>query len=279
MKIGVATYATTYSIRPAELAAEVEQRGFESLFYAEHSHIPAAQKTARPGGGGDVPRDYFSSWDPFVAVSLAVGATSTLNVGTGACLATQRDAIQLAHVSATLDVASNGRFLFGVAAGWNAEEMRNHGTDPSVRFGIMQDRMLAVREIWTNDEPEYHGRHVDFDPIWCWPKPVTPGGPSILVCGNGPRIVERVARFGDEWMPRVDRVGDALESWIQRMNQLAEDASRPQPRVSAYGVRAEVDPIKALADIGVHRVVLYLPSVDRDETLKILDEHAKVIGA
>jgi probable F420-dependent oxidoreductase len=278
MKIGVATYATSYSIRPEKLAAEVEQRGFESLFYAEHSHIPVSRETARPSGA-DVPRDYFSSWDPFVAVSFACAATSTLNVGTGACLATQRDPIQLAHVSATLDVASNGRFLFGVAAGWNAEEMRNHGTDASVRFGVLQDRMLAVREIWTKDEPEYHGRHVDFDPIWCWPKPRTPSGPPILVCGNGPRIVERVARFGDEWMPRVDRVGDALESMIQEMNQLAEQASRSQPLVSAYGVRAEADAIKALADIGVHRVVLYLPSVDTEATLPILDEHAKVIGA
>lgn len=277
MKIGVASFPTSYAMRPDDLARAVEERGFESLLFAEHSHIPTSRETPHPGGG-ELPRDYYSSWDPFVALSFAAAATTTLNVGTGACLVTQRDPILLAKEVATIDAASRGRFLFGVAAGWNREEMRNHGTDPDVRFGVLRERVLAMQEIWTKEEPEFHGRHVDFDPLWQDPKPETKPWPPILVGGNGERIVERVAEFGDEWMPNVNRVGDALGARMEELNRLAADRGRGPVPVTAYGVRPAGDHVAAMADLGVHRVVLYLPSVDDDETRRVLDDYARLVG-
>ena len=278
MKIGVASFPTSYSMRPDDLARAVEERGFESLLFAEHSHIPTSRETPHPGGG-DLPRDYYSSWDPFVALSFAAAATTTLNVGTGACLVTQRDPILLAKEVATIDAASRGRFLFGIAAGWNREEMRDHGTDPDVRFGVLRERVLAMREIWTEDEPEFHGRHVDFDPMWAYPKPETSPWPPILVGGNGERIVERVAEFGDEWMPNVNRVGEALPERIGELQRLAAERGREAIPVTGYGIRPAEDHVTAMAELGVHRVVLYLPSVDGDESRRLLDEHARLVGA
>jgi len=278
MKIGVATFPTSYSMRPDDLARAVEERGFESLLFAEHSHIPTSRETPHPGGG-DLPRDYYSSWDPFVALSFAAAATTTLNVGTGACLVTQRDPILLAKEVATIDAASRGRFLFGVAAGWNREEMRDHGTDPDVRFGVLRERVLAMQEIWTKEEAEFHGRHVDFDAMWADPKPETRPWPPILVGGNGERIVERVAEFGDEWMPNVHRVGEALPGRIGELQRLAAERGRDPIPVTGYGVRPAEDHVTEMAELGVHRVVLYLPSVDGDESRRLLDEHARLVGA
>jgi probable F420-dependent oxidoreductase len=278
MKLGVAAFPTSYAIRPDELAAAVEERGFESLLFAEHSHIPTSRETPHPGGG-DLPRDYYSSWDPFVALSFAAAATTSLNVGTGACLVTQRDPIVLAKEVATIDAASRGRFLFGVAAGWNREEMRDHGTDPNVRFAVLRERVLAMREIWSRDEPEFHGRFVEFPPMWAWPKPETKPWPRVLVCGNGPRIVERVAEFGDEWMPNVNRVADALPERIEQLGVLAEEQGRDPVPVTGYGVRPAVEHVTSMAELGVHRVVFYLPSVPRDEALGVLDGYAKLVGA
>ncbi|MDT4934912.1 MAG: hypothetical protein QOK11_2804, partial [Pseudonocardiales bacterium] len=194
-------------------------------------------------------------------------------------LVTQRDPIMLAMETATLDAASSGRLLLGVAAGWNAEEMRNHGTDPDHRFAVLRERMLAVREIWTKDEPEFHGKYVDFDPIWAWPKPARPSGPPVLVAGNGPRILPRVVEFGDEWMPNVNRVGDALPARIAEMRDLAKAAGRTDIAVTGYGVRADSDQVRTMAEIGVGRVVFYLPCVETDAALSILDDYAKLIDA
>jgi probable F420-dependent oxidoreductase len=276
VKFGVATFPTSYSIRPDDLARAVEERGFESLFFAEHSHIPTSRETPHPGGG-ELPRDYYSSWDPFVALSFAAAATSTLQVATGACLVTQRHPIHLAHETATLDVASRGRFLFGVAAGWNAEEMRDHGTDPNRRFAVMRERVLAVREIWAKDEAEYHGVYADFGPMWSWPKPVRPGGPPVLVGGNGPRILPRVVEFGDEWMPNVNRVGAALPARIAELNELASAAGRAPIPVTGYGVSADEQVVDSMRAMGVGRAVLYLPSVESDAALSRLDQYAKLI--
>jgi probable F420-dependent oxidoreductase len=278
MKLAVATFPTSYSIRPDDLARAVEERGFESLLFAEHSHIPTSRETPHPGGG-DLPRDYYSSWDPFVALSFAAAATTRLNVGTGACLVTQRDPILLAKEVATIDAASRGRFLFGVAAGWNREEMRDHGTDPDVRFGVLRERVLAMREIWTQDDAEFHGRYVDFDPMWAWPKPETRPWPPVLVGGNGARIVERVAEFGDEWMPNVNRVGDALPERIRDLQRLAADRGRDPVPVTGYGVRPAEDHLTAMAELGIHRAVLYLPSVGDDESRSLLDDYARLVSA
>lgn len=276
MKLGIAFFPTSYTIRPDDLARAAEERGLESLFFAEHTHIPTSRETPHPGGG-ELPRDYYSSWDPFVALSFAAAATTTLRIGTGACLVTQRDPIVLAKEVATIDAASGGRFLFGVAAGWNREEMRDHGTNPDVRFAVLRERVLAMREMWATDEPEFHGRYVDFDPIWAWPKPHQQPWPPILVGGNGPRILERVVEFGDEWMPNVNRVAEALPERISELQRLAAEAGREPVAVTGYGVRPEAERVAAMAELGVHRALFYLPSLADREALSLLDDYARLV--
>src|SRR5688572_6705929 len=208
-----------------------EERGFESLFFTEHTHIPASRATPYPAGG-ELPEEYRRILDPFVGLTAAACATKDLKVGTGLCLIVERDPIVCAKEVATLDRVSGGRMLFGVGAGWNLEEMRHHGTDPEKRFGLMRERVEAIKEIWANDEPEYHGKYVDFDPIWCWPKPVQKPGPPVLVGGNGPRVLKRVLRFGDEWLP--NRVGDDdfMIGQIEELQRLAKEAGRDPIPVS-----------------------------------------------
>src|SRR5436190_900736 len=177
-----------------------EERGFESLWFPEHTHIPASRETPWPGGA-DLPEQYWHTYDPFVALSAVAQATERLRLATGICLIIQRDPITTAKEVASLDRLSGGRFLFGVGAGWNREEMQNHGTDPDRRFGVMRERIEAMKAIWTQDEPEYHGKHVDFDPLWSWPKPLQQPHPPVWVGGSSPKVIDRVVRFGDGWMP------------------------------------------------------------------------------
>src|SRR5881398_3208480 len=191
MHYGVVMFPTEYAMAPDDLARALEERGFESVWFPEHTHIPASRRSPWPGGG-ELPRDYWSSYDPFVALMAAGAATKRLKLGTGICLVIERDPITTAKEVATLDLLSGGRVLFGIGGGWNREEMENHGTDPTRRFAVMRERMLAMREIWTKDEAEYHGTFVDFDPIWSWPKPVQRPHPPVLVAGNGAGTLERV---------------------------------------------------------------------------------------
>ena len=179
-----------------------------------------SRRTPWPGGG-ELPRQYSRTYDPFVALTAAAAATSELLVATGICLVIQRDPIITAKEVASLDRLSGGRFLFGVGAGWNVEEMQNHGTDPRGRFGLMRERIEAMKAIWTEDEASYHGRHVDFEPIWCWPKPVQEPHPPVLVGGNGERVLERVVAFGDEWMPNRT---SGLTERAAKLQELAADA-------------------------------------------------------
>src|SRR4051795_3390947 len=205
MDIGIAMFPTEYAIAPAELGVLLEERGFDSVWFPEHTHIPANRRTPYPGGG-DLPREYSSTYDPFVALTTVASATTRLRVGTGICLIVERDPIVTAKEVASLDRLSGGRFLFGVGAGWNREEMQNHGTDPARRFSLMRERIEAMKAIWTEDEAEYHGRYVDFDPVWSWPKPIQEPHPPVVVGGNGEKVLDRVLAFGDEWMP--NRVED-----------------------------------------------------------------------
>ena len=186
MKFGVAIFPTDYSISMTELAPAAEQLGFESLWVAEHSHIPTSRLSAWPGGS-ELPKQYFHTLDPFVALTAAALASRTLRVATGICLVVQRDPIHTAKQVASLDHISNGRFLFGVGAGWNREEMADHGTDFDTRFRLMRERVEAMKAIWTQDEAEYHGELVNFDPMWCWPKPVQKPHPPVLLGGSGPK--------------------------------------------------------------------------------------------
>src|SRR5919198_4959564 len=189
-----------------------EERGFESLFFTDHTHIPVARETEYPIGG-ELPREYSRIYDPFVALMAAAAATERLMVGTGVCLVIERDPIVTAKQVASVDRLSGGRMLFGVGAGWNAEEMRNHGTDPARRFGVLRERIEAMKAIWISDRAEYHGRYVDFDPIWCWPKPLTEPHPPVLVGGHGKGVIDRVLAFGDEWMPNRFGDDDGIRRW------------------------------------------------------------------
>src|SRR4051794_38691957 len=191
MRFGLAIFLTDYSIAPDELARMAEDRGFESLFLPEHTHIPTSRRTPYPPGG-ELPQEYWHTYDPFVALTAAAAATERLRIATGICLVVERDPITTAKEVASLDQLSSGRLLFGVGAGWNIEEMANHGTDGARRFGILRERVEAMKQIWSEEEASYHGEHVDFDGIWSFPKPAQRPHPPILVGGNGPKVVDRV---------------------------------------------------------------------------------------
>ncbi|MFL5820926.1 MAG: LLM class F420-dependent oxidoreductase [Solirubrobacteraceae bacterium] len=276
MKFGLAMFATEYSVAPDELARMAEERGFESLFLPEHTHIPTSRRTPYPPGG-DLPQEYSHTLDPFVALAGAAAATERLRIGTGICLVVQRDPITTAKEVASLDRLSGGRFLFGVGAGWNEEEMENHGTDPRRRFGLMRERVEAMKEMWTNDQAEYHGRHVDFDPIWSWPKPVQQPHPPVLVGGNGRTVVDRVIAFGDEWFP--NRIGDEekFRARISKLQSRAQEAGRGRIPVTLQLAPESVAEIGPYADAGVHRCVYYLPSAGRDRVEARLDGLAALV--
>jgi probable F420-dependent oxidoreductase len=212
-----------------------------------------------------------------VALTAAAAATERLRVATGICLVVERDPITTAKEVASLDRLSGGRFLFGVGAGWNVEEMANHGTDAGRRFGVMRERIEAMKAIWTQEEASYRGRHVDFEPIWSWPKPVQEPHPPILVGGNAERVLERVIAFGDEWMP--NRIGDPaeLEGRIGRLAELAEEAGRAVPRVTLYAARAEADQIARYEEAGASRYVFFVPPVGRAEAEERLDHLTRVV--
>jgi probable F420-dependent oxidoreductase len=276
MNFGVTMFPTRYSVGPAELARAVEERGFESLFFPEHTHIPTSRRSPWPGGA-DLPDEYRETLDPFVALTAAAAVTERILLGTGICLVVERDPIVTAKEVATLDLVSGGRFLFGVGGGWNREEMENHGTDPRHRFAVMRERILAMKEIWTRDEAEYHGTYVDFDPIWAWPKPVQQPHPPVLVAGNGPGTLDRVVEYGDGWIPIPGRGSVTLGEGTVRLRELAAERGRPPVPVTVFGTRPEAEVIDHYAAAGVDRVLFRLPSVESAEALKLLDTFANLV--
>jgi probable F420-dependent oxidoreductase len=270
MKFGIAMFPTDYAVDPATLARLVEERGFESLWFPEHTHIPTSRKTPYPAGG-ELPRMYSHTYDPFVALAVAAAATERLKLGTGICLIVERDPITTAKEVASIDTLSGGRFLFGVGAGWNREEMQNHGTDPRRRFSVMRERVEAMKAIWADDEAEYHGSHVDFDPIWSWPKPRQRPHPPILVGGNGPKVLDRVLAFGDEWKPnRLDRLADRVEELQQR----AEDAGRGHIPVTFSGAKPDAETVQQVQEAGAERITFYAKPEDAGEVERRLDRYA-----
>jgi probable F420-dependent oxidoreductase len=274
MRYGIAVFPTDYAADPATIGRLVEERGFESLFFPEHTHIPAGRRTPYPAGG-DLPRHYSHTYDPFVALTAAAAATQRILLATGICLVIQRDPIITAKEVASLDRLSAGRFLFGVGAGWNLEEMENHGTNPKRRFSLMRERVEAMKAIWTEDEASYHGEHVDFDRIWCWPKPVQQPHPPVLVGGNGEHVLDRVIAFGDEWMP--NRVA-GLSERIEQLNRMAEEAGRDPIPVTLSGARPDLELIERGEQAGVHRCTFYIEPTDAAETEVQLDELASKLG-
>jgi probable F420-dependent oxidoreductase len=273
MKYGVYQFNTDYAIRADELGREVEARGFESLFVPEHTHIPASRKSPWPGGP-NLPREYWRTLDPFVTLTAAAAVTTRLKVGTGICLVIERDPITLAKEVASLDHISRGRVLFGVGGGWNAEEMAHHGTDFASRWKILRERIAAMKEIWTKDEAEYHGKFVNFDALWAYPKPVQKPHPPILMGGSGPHARQRAVDFDGHWMPIVGR--DSIEEGLADLRQRAEKAGRDPATVtvSLFGARPDEAKLTAWRDVGVHRALFNLPSAGRDEVLPLLDKYA-----
>jgi probable F420-dependent oxidoreductase len=267
MKFGIAIFPTDYAISMTELAPAVEERGFESLWVAEHTHIPAGRQTPWPGGA-DLPRDYWHTLDPFAALTAAALSTKTLNVGTGVCLVIEHDPIVTAKEVASVDFLSGGRFLFGVGGGWNREEMANHGTRFEKRWKVLRERVEAMKEIWTKDDAEYHGEFVNFDPLWSWPKPVRKPHPPVILGGNGENTLKRVVRYADGWMPNR---GDILGR-IPELRRMAEEAGRGEIPVSVYGRRLDAEEIEGWQDAGVDRLIAYVPADGRDAALRRLEE-------
>ena len=272
MKFGIAIFPTEYAISMAELAPAVEQAGFESLWVAEHSHIPTSRESPWPGGA-ELPKQYSHTLDPFLALTAAALASTTLRVGTGICLVVQRDPIHTAKQVASLDVLSNGRFLFGIGAGWNREEMADHGTDFPTRWRLMRERVEAMKAMWTQDEAEYHGEVVDLGPMWCWPKPVQRPHPPVILGGSGPNVLKRVIAYGDGWMPNRGEV-------IGRMPELktmAEAAGRGDIPVTVYP-KAEASELEQFALAGVDRCIFYVPPDGRDQALARLEELTRLVA-
>jgi probable F420-dependent oxidoreductase len=271
-------FATDYAIRPDDLAREAEARGFESVWLPEHTHIPASRRTPWPGGG-DLPKEYWHTHDLFVALMAAAGATKTIKLATGICLVIERDPITTAKEVASLDMLSGGRVLFGVGGGWNAEEMENHGTTYKTRWRLMRERILAMKEIWTKDEAEYHGEFVNFDPIWSYPKPVQKPHPPVLMGGDGPTTLDRVVEYSDGWMPIAYRI-QGLPEKIASLKQRAEAAGRDPKSISVtiFGAKPDRETLDGYQKLGVERSVFMLPAAGRDETLPLLDKHAALRG-
>jgi len=272
MRVGVATFVTDEGIGALDLAVALEERGFESLVLAEHTHIPVQNASPYPGGG-PIPRKYYRTLDPFVALAGAAAVTERLVLGTGVALVPQRDPILTAKEVATLDAMSAGRFIFGVGVGWNRQEVANHGVDPGVRGRVADERLDAMIAIWTQDEAEFHGDFVDFEPIYCWPKPVSKPYPSLYIGGAGPAAFRRIARLNAGWMA----IAPSPRSLAKSLEDLRAVTGHEVPvTVSQFGIptRENVDGYGAL---GVERFLVELPTEPRDDTLRRLDDLATLI--
>jgi probable F420-dependent oxidoreductase len=277
VEFGVAIFPNESVQDPAEIAQMAEQRGFQCLLFPEHTHIPASRETPYPAGG-ELPPEYSRTYDPFVALAAAAAATERILIGTGICLVIERDPIITAKEVATLDRLSGGRFLFGVGAGWNAEEMRNHGTDPSRRFGMMRERIEAMKAIWSQDEASYSGRYVSFERIWSWPKPAQQPHPPILVGGNGSKVVDRVIAYGDEWMP--NRVKDEeMAARIKELRSRSDEAGRGEIPVTVMGMMRDPARIERLEQAGVYRGIFWLPPEGRDQVEQAFDRYVAAAQA
>ena len=276
MDVGALIFPTDKTIRPDRLAIALEERGYESLWVAEHTHIPLTRKTPYPAGG-ELPDFYKRTMDPFVALSVAATVTSQLKLGTGICLVNQHHAINLAKQGASVDLVSNGRFLFGVGVGWNEDEMEHHGVDPSKRRSTARERILAVKELWSQEEAEFHGDYVNFSPSLSYPKPV--GNPPVLMGGSGgPVTFKHVIEYCDSWMPIHGRV-DPLEK-IDLLHQMAEDAGRDPASIglSIYGCPMDAEVIERYRAAGAERVVFWLPATAESEVLEAVEQGAAFIN-
>ncbi len=276
MKIGAVMFFTADSMHPAALGRALEERGFESLWVPEHTHIPSAGNSRYPATGGLV-RAYYEIMDPFLALNTAATATTKLKVGTGIALVIQRDPIVTAKMVSSIDQLSNGRFLFGVGNGWNQDEVENHGTVFASRHKLARERIEAMKAIWTQEEPEYHGEFVNFDKMKQWPKPAQKPHPPIIVGGAFPYAARRAIRYGDGWIPRADRLAtDGVGVVIEKFRKMAVEAGRDPATLPITIFRApdEIDGLRFCQKIGIDRVVFSLPAEKADKVMPIIDRWA-----
>jgi probable F420-dependent oxidoreductase len=279
MDFGASMFFTDYSMAPGELAQALEARGFESVWAPEHSHIPSS-RISQPASGGALGRQYYDVMDPFVTLTAAAMATKTLKVATGVCLVIQRDTIQTAKLVASLDQVAGGRFLFGIGGGWNQEEMADHGTVFKTRFKRMREQIEAMRAMWTEEEPEYHGEIVDFPKMKTWPKPVQKPHPPVIVGGAWPHSARRAVRYGDGWVPNASRAHYAdVTEFLPQFRRMAADAGRDAAAVpvSIFGAPEDAERLKRYRDQGVARAIVTLPSARAPEILPVLDRWAELI--
>jgi probable F420-dependent oxidoreductase len=279
LDFGAAMFFTDYSMRPDELGKALEQRGFESVWAPEHSHIPLTRKTPFPGGG-DLPKKYYDAMDPFVTLTAAAMATTKLKVGTGICLVTQRDPIQTAKLVASIDQVSNGRFLFGIGNGWNQDEIENHGIAFASRHKVARERVEAMKAIWTQPKAEYHGEFVNFGPMMAWPKPVQKPHPPVIVGGAFPYSARRAIRYGEGWIPQAARGTYAeIADMIPEFRKMASEAGRDPASIAitVWGPKRDADLMKRYQDLGVSRIVFSVESEKAEAILPILDEVSALI--
>ncbi|MGE0684283.1 MAG: LLM class F420-dependent oxidoreductase [Candidatus Binatia bacterium] len=277
MKLGVLMFATDYAIRPDELARACEERGFESVWFPEHTHIPTSRRSPWPLGG-ELPKEYWHTHDLFVSLMAAAAATRTIKVGSGICLVIERDPIVMAKEVASVDQLSGGRLLFGIGGGWNAEEMENHGTPFQRRWKVLRERIEAMKQIWTEEAAEYHGEFVNFDPIWSHPKPLQKPHPPILLGTLSTQGLQRVVRYCDGWIPAGIQLQD-LAAAMRTLHTLAEQAGRKpnEVPVSIFGIPGEAATLRQYQELGVERAVFALPSEARDKVLPLLDQYAALL--
>jgi probable F420-dependent oxidoreductase len=276
MHHGVVIFQDDFAMRPDDVARAAEERGFESIFFIDHTHIPVRRTTPYPLGG-DLPKDYYHNHDLFVAMSFAAAATKKIKIGSGVCLVIERDPIALAKEIASLDALSGGRVIFGIGGGWNREEMEDHGTNFATRWKLLRERIEAMKAIWREDEAEYHGELVRFEKIWSWPKPAQKPHPPILLGGHGEKAFDRIVRYCDGWMP-LTWVDQNIIAEIADLHRVAQRVGR-DPRtlsVTVFGAPEDGKGLAAYAEAGVERVLFGLPNAGPQEVMPVLDRLAKL---
>jgi probable F420-dependent oxidoreductase len=275
MQIGVMTFPTNYSIHPTALGRALEARGFDSVWVVEHTHIPASRKTPYPVGG-DLPSIYWEAYEPFTYLAQVAAVTQRLQIGTGICLVPEHHPITLAKRIASLDSLSNGRFLFGVGAGWNREELENHGVRYEDRWAVLREYVLAMKAMWTQKDAQYHGKFIDFDPVWVEPKPVRKPHPPVFIGAQSKWAIRRVVEYGEGWFPI------AVPNFADQMQQLEDECkkagrNRAEIDVTAISMVADKAALATLSKLGVNRVLLSLPTVNEADSLRWIDDNAKVV--
>jgi len=275
-RFGITMFPTDYAIQPVALAQAAESRGFDSLFFPEHTHIPVSRATPFPGGG-DLPKMYWHTHDPFVALGACAAATTDIRLGTGICLVIERDPITLAKEIASVDMISEGRFVLGIGAGWNREEMENHGANYRQRWAEVREKVLAMKAIWSEDEPEYHGEFVNFDPIWSYPKPVQAGGPPIWIGANSKWVFDRVAEYADGWMP----IGGLGSGNMEKMTEALQSRGRKiaDLDLALFGAPTDADQLKGRIEQGFDELIFNLPAAPAEEILPQLDKLAELASS